>query len=85
MRHARPVALDRLETLIAALREIDGLVEKSRGVFYKRGRAFLHFHEDGEGLFADIRGDDDDFDRFEVTAPPAQRALLREARRKAQG
>lgn len=81
MRHARPAALDRLETLIAALREIDGLVEKSRGVFYTRGRAFVHFHEDGEGLFADIHGDDD-FDRFEVTAASAQHAFLREARRR---
>ena len=24
-------------------------------MFYRRGRAFLHFHEDPAGLFADVR------------------------------
>lgn len=36
-----------------------GLFERSRGVFYRRARAFLHFHEDPTGLFADVRVDEE--------------------------
>ncbi|MGN6516287.1 MAG: hypothetical protein ACTHLR_10675 [Rhizomicrobium sp.] len=55
MKHATPEALDRLEPLLKRLRAIPQLREKSRGVFYRGSRAFLHFHEDGELLWADIR------------------------------
>ena len=55
MRHARAEALDTLETLLARVRGFDALIETSRGVFYLRRRAFLHFHEDPTGLFADAR------------------------------
>jgi hypothetical protein len=58
MRHAGDDALDMLEDLLAELREIPELVEKKRGVFYRRSRAFLHFHEDPAGLFADLRLND---------------------------
>lgn len=81
MRHARPAALDRLEDLLTALRGLDGLAERSRGVFYRRSRAFLHFHEEGDALYADLRGAAD-FDRHDVTAPPGRRAFLREVRRR---
>ena len=49
MRHATTPALDRLEPLLAGLRHIPGLREKSRGVFYRKSSAFLHFHEDKGG------------------------------------
>lgn len=81
MRHARAAALDALDDLITALRGIDGLKEKGRGVFYRKSRAFLHFHEDGERLFADIRSGDD-FDRFDVTASAARAHVLAEVRRR---
>ncbi len=55
MRHAGPAALDRLEPMLAELRGLGVLRETSRGVFYLKARAFLHFHEDAAGLFADIR------------------------------
>ncbi|HET6615929.1 MAG TPA: hypothetical protein VFH62_08580 [Dehalococcoidia bacterium] len=55
MKHATPVALDALEPLLAALRGIDGLTERKRGVFYRRSQAALHFHEDPAGFFADVR------------------------------
>ena len=57
MKHAGQEALDRLEPLLAELRKRDGLKEKSRGIFYRAGRAFLHFHEDPKGMFADIEDD----------------------------
>lgn len=55
MKHATTVALDALEELLAELRAIDGLTERKRGVFYRRSSAFLHFHEDPAGFFADLR------------------------------
>ena len=55
MKHAGPAALDALEDLLAAIRARDGLTEKARGVFYRKGKAWLHFHEDPAGLFADLR------------------------------
>jgi hypothetical protein len=55
MKHAGSLALDQLEPLLAAIRALPGLKEKGRGVFYRGGKAFLHFHEDPAGLFADVR------------------------------
>ena len=55
MKHATAASLDRLEEVLGALREFGALKEKARGVFYLRGKAALHFHEDPAGLFADIR------------------------------
>lgn len=50
-------------------------------MFYRRGRAFLHFHEDPKGLFADIRDPGGgDFERIEVTAASGRRHLLHAAR-----
>jgi hypothetical protein len=79
MRHARPEALDELETLLVSLRALGVLKEKSRGVFYKGGQAFLHFHEDPAGLFADIRAGKD-FDRHRVSSAKERAAFLKVAR-----
>lgn len=81
MKHISAPALDRLEPLLEELRSIDGLMEKKRGVFYRRSRAFLHFHEDPAGLFADVRLVGPDFDRLRVSTRTEQRALVRSVRR----
>ena len=75
MKHAGPVALDRLAGLVAELRGRPGLAEPRPGVFYRRGRAFLHFHEDPAGLFADLRPGDD-WVRLPVTSPDEQARLV---------
>lgn len=80
MRHITPEKLDRLEPMLASLRGIAGLRERKRGVFYRGSRACLHFHEDPQGLFADLRLAGDDFERFEVTSRTSQRALVRRIR-----
>jgi hypothetical protein len=81
LRHARDEDLDRLEPLLAALRTLPGLVEKKRGTFYRKSRAFLHFHEDPKGLFADIRdASGQDFERIEVTDEAGRAALVARAR-----
>jgi hypothetical protein len=79
VRHARAEALDRLEPLLTELREIEWLRERSRGVFSRRSQAFLHFHEDGDTLFADVRFAED-FERVDVTTTEARRELLERVR-----
>jgi hypothetical protein len=77
MRHARDEDLDRLEDLLTQLRALPGLTEKKRGTFYRKSRAFLHFHEDPRGLFADLRdAADGDFERIDVTDPAGRQRLL---------
>ena len=83
MRHARDQDLDRIETLLAELRTVPGLVEKKRGVFYRKSKAFLHFHEDPLGLFADLGGDLSAADqRFDVTQSGGRESLLAAVRRR---
>ena len=76
MKHAGAQALDRLEPLLARLRGFDALKERSRGVFYFKSRAFLHFHEDPAGLFADVRAATGDFERLKVDDPAGQATLV---------
>jgi hypothetical protein len=80
VRHATAAALDELEPLLAELRGLPGLVERSRGVFYRRSAAFLHFHEDPAGLHADVRLTSD-FERFRVQTARERAGLLRRVRR----
>lgn len=77
MKHATTTALDQLDALLNQLRVLPGLKERSRGVFYRRSQAFLHFHEDPAGLFADLRDQTGkDFDRYDVTVATGQATLL---------
>ena len=55
MKHAGPEALSAVEELLAGIRGHQGVVERRPGVFYRKGRAFLHFHEDPSGFHADMR------------------------------
>lgn len=75
MKHAGAETLARLEPLLEELRARPPLREKSRGTFYLKSRAFLHFHEDPSGLFADVRLADE-FTRLPVTAKTEQSKLL---------
>ncbi len=77
MKHAGEQALDVLEALLVALRPLPGMTEKKRGVFYRKSKAFLHFHEDPAGLFADLRSAaGDDFDRYDVSTQALREALV---------
>jgi hypothetical protein len=76
VKHIGPEGLDKLEVLLEALRKRAGLKEKKRGVFYRKSRAFLHFHEDPAGLFADVRLAGPDFDRLPVNSRAEWKSLL---------
>jgi hypothetical protein len=80
MRHATPAALDALEPLLAGLRGCAGLREKKRGTFYRGSSAFLHFHEDPAGLFADVKLAGAEFTRLRASTAAEQRAVLRAVR-----
>jgi len=77
VRHATPATLDELEPLLTTLRTLSALKEKNRGTFYRGSKAFLHFHEDASGLFADVRFDGTDFERCRVTTKKEQAVLVR--------
>ena len=77
MKHADAATLAALSDLIESLRTRNVLVEKRLGIFYTKGRAFLHFHTDPAGLFADLRRGGD-WQRFPVNDPD-ECAVLRVA------
>jgi len=75
MKHAGPSTLARISPLLAELRARPALCEKRPGVFYLKSRAFLHFHDDPAGVFADVRLAED-FVRLPVTSDSQQADLL---------
>ena len=78
MKHAGAEALDQLEGLLEQVRLRTQLTERKRGVFYRKSRAFLHFHEDPAGMFADARVQGDDWERLPLSSP-APTAVLAKA------
>ena len=74
MKHADAEALAALSGLIENLRRRNVLVEGRLGIFYTKGRPFLHFHTDPAGLFADLR--QGDWQRFPVNNPDECTILL---------
>jgi len=80
VKHAGPQALDELEPILAVLRNLPGLKERKRGLFDHAGRAFLHFHEDPAGFFADLRIGDD-FVRLPVNSKREVAMLVGEVKR----
>jgi hypothetical protein len=79
VRHATAVALARLAPLLGELRKLSGLREPKPGTFYRGSQAFLHFHEDPAGDFADVKVGGD-WERLRVSTQRERAALLRRAR-----
>jgi hypothetical protein len=76
MKHAGAAALDGLSELLEKIRVREGIKEKKLGIFYRKSKSFLHFHEDPAGLFADLSVGAD-FARYPVNTQKEWRALLR--------
>lgn len=81
MKHASAATLAELDALLREIRTLAGLVEKSPGCFYRKGRAYLHFHEDAAGLFADVKLDGVAFTRMCVSSAQEQADFLAVVRR----
>jgi hypothetical protein len=79
VKHAGPEAIARLAPVIAALRTLAPLRERSPGSFYRGSKAFLHFHEDAAGDFADVKVADD-WERARVVTAQERASLLRRVR-----
>ena len=75
MKHAGTDAIDALEDLLAEIRKFPDLREKKRGTFYRKSTAFLHFHEDPAGLFADLR-DGKGWERLRVSTKAERKTML---------
>jgi hypothetical protein len=81
MRHARPDDLERLGPLLAQLRSFDALTERTPGSFYKDTSGFLHFHIDGDDVYADVKLNGSTFDRTRVTTKTEQTKLVRDVKK----
>ena len=81
MKHAGDATLDALEDLLQQIRSHSELTERKRGIFYRSTTAFIHFHEDAAGIFADVKVGPLKaglkYSRFRVSTRTEQRKLLR--------
>lgn len=75
MKHAGPATLARISPLLEELHARPVLREMRPGVFYLESCAFLHFHDDPSGIFADVRLAEE-FVRLPVTSRSQQADLL---------
>ena len=76
MKHAGPATLQTLAPLLARLRALPGLTERTPGCFYRGSKAFLHFHEDPSGTHADVRLEDAGFTRMRAESAHERDALV---------
>ena len=80
MKHASPATLADLAALLARVRALPGLVERTPGCFYRGSKAFLHFHEDPSGTQADVKLGASGFTRMRAETPAEHDALVDAAR-----
>lgn len=81
MRHATIETLTALRPLLGELRGLGMLVERTPGAFYLKSKAFLHFHEDPSGIYADVKLDSTKFTRMRVTSAHEQANFVKSVRR----
>jgi hypothetical protein len=77
MKHAGPDTLQLLAPLLDRVRADTSLVERTPGSFYRKSKAYLHFHEDPAGIFADVKLDGLSFTRVRVSTAEEQAHLLK--------
>ena len=65
-----------LEPLLRKVRKHAALVERTPGSFYRKSKAYLHFHEDPSGTYADVKLDFVEFTRVRATTAKEQAHLL---------
>lgn len=80
MKHATPDTLAQLKGLLDRLRGLPRMIERRPGIFYVKGKAFLHFHEDPAGIFADVKVGND-WKRLAVTGARSRSDLVKLAAR----
>jgi hypothetical protein len=68
--------LTELSDLLSTLALMEGLQEKKADVYCRKSKAFLHFHEDGDLLFADVKLDGLNFERHPCSTRQEKRNLV---------
>ena len=76
MKHAGANTLAALEPLLLRVREHAALAERTPGSFYRKSKAYLHFHEDPSGIYADVKLSGTEFTRVRVATAQDQEHLL---------
>jgi hypothetical protein len=78
MARATKATLQQLDPWLDEVRAlgIDGLVEKANGAFYQRRVGILHFHEDRDGVYADVKVDGE-WQRVPVDDRQGKRKVVR--------
>ena len=78
MKHASGECLVQIADLLCAIRNVSGLRGGKTVIFYRRGKAYLHFHESSDGeLFADVRlSSDTEFERHNVSTKTSREDFL---------
>ena len=78
MARARKATLQQLEGWLDEVRGlgIDGLVEKANGAFYRRRVGILHFHEDDDGVHADVKVGGE-WQRVQIDGASGKRKVIR--------
>ena len=76
MKHASQQTIATLAPLLQKIRSHPSLVERTPGAFYRKSQAFLHFHEDPSGIYADVKLNLEDFTRVRATTAQEQAHLL---------
>ena len=69
--------VEELADLLQELRQRSLLKEKSPGIFYVKSKAFLHFHDDPSGIFADVKLDQQNYSRQRVSNRTERASLLK--------
>ena len=74
---AKKATLQALEPFLESVRAlgIDGLAEKANGAFYVRRVAILHFHEDADGVHADVKVTGE-WERVQIDGAAGKRRVL---------
>lgn len=76
MKHAHQDTLEQLSPLLQQIgSRMPPLKEKGAGKFYLKSTAFLHFHDDPMGIFADLKVEGD-WQRYPVNDDQDYSALL---------
>ena len=77
-------ALEAHKPLVRQLREIKGVTEARPGVLHLRGKPFVTFLVDGDGLVAELlKPGGSGVDRLPLDSPPQHRKLVDEAKLRA--
>jgi len=77
MKHAGSNTLATLESLLRKIRAHAALTERTPGSFYRKSKAYLHFHEDPSGTYADVKLNLIDFTRLRATTSKEQHTCFR--------